>query len=146
MLPIIYELRKLEDLNFIVEEFCRDNLKIPALILLNGDLGAGKTTFTKALVHKLNPEIKVLSPTFSRIHEYENESYKIYHIDAYRVSPSIDELEELLENNNALLIIEWPEMIDNLQDIFCYFGANIFNLEFALKKDDHRTLIINKIE
>jgi tRNA threonylcarbamoyladenosine biosynthesis protein TsaE len=88
-------------------------LAAPALVMLIGDLGAGKTTFTKGIVEGLGvaPKEEVLSPTFSLIHEYDGDP-KVYHIDLYRLD-RVPELETLgledLWEQDAIVIIEWGE-------------------------------------
>ena len=88
-------------------------LKPPALILLIGDLGAGKTTLAKGIVEALGAAAKedVLSPTFSLIHEYGGNP-KVYHVDLYRLD-RVPELETLgLEDlwaQDAVVIVEWGE-------------------------------------
>ncbi len=85
----------------------------PQLVLLIGDLGAGKTTLTKGLISGLGAGSmeEVLSPTFSLIHEYEGPP-KVYHIDLYRLD-RVPELETLglddLWDQNAIVLIEWGE-------------------------------------
>ena len=61
-------------------------LRAPVLVLLSGDLGAGKTTLTKGIVSGLGaaPEDEVLSPTFTLVHVYGEKS-KVYHADLYRI-------------------------------------------------------------
>ena len=93
------------------------------VILLNGDLGAGKTTFTKGLVAGLNGKKTVVSPTFTIMHAYDDTRLPVYHFDMYRIS-SEDELYELgLEDylyENGVCVIEWnkftrlPEKIINV--------------------------------
>ncbi len=83
-----------------------------------GDLGAGKTTFIKALCNELNVIDIVSSPTFSIINEYQNETgMTIYHMDFYRLE-KLDEAYEIgLEDyfeTNSYCFIEWPEKIDEL--------------------------------
>jgi len=83
-----------------------------------GDLGAGKTTFIKALCNELNVIDIVSSPSFSIINEYQNEQgMKIYHMDFYRIR-NLEEamqigLEDYFSTNNYCFI-EWPERIDEL--------------------------------
>lgn len=87
-------------------------IDIPALILLKGDLGTGKTLITKAAVSALGYQGDVTSPTFNLIQEYQAEA-EIIHMDLYRLESS----EELLEigfedylNREAIIFIEWPEL------------------------------------
>ena len=83
---------------------------------LKGDLGAGKTQFTKFLVKNLNGNIEdVVSPTFTILNEYNTEKFKIYHFDLYRLN-SIDELEEIgykdfFYDDNAITLVEWIDRI-----------------------------------
>ena len=91
----------------------------PAVILLEGELGAGKTCFVRGLCEGLGGDPRqVSSPTFSIMQEYEVVSAeRLVHIDAYRLSGE-DELatigwDELLEDTNAIIAIEWPSRIKN---------------------------------
>ncbi len=100
------------------------NLHPPALVLLKGDLGAGKTTLTKGIISGLGAarEEDVTSPTFNLVHEFRvsnpaasagnPRSFKVYHVDLYRIE-TFQGLESLgLEDalsEKAILIIEWPE-------------------------------------
>jgi tRNA threonylcarbamoyladenosine biosynthesis protein TsaE len=88
-------------------------IRAPQLVLLIGDLGAGKTTLAKGLIEGLGaarPD-DVLSPTFSLIHEYDGDP-KVYHIDLYRLD-TLPELDTLglddLWAENAVVLIEWGE-------------------------------------
>jgi len=90
-------------------------LKPPVLILLSGDLGAGKTTLTKGIVSGLGAaeEDQVTSPTFTLVHKYDHESV-VYHVDLYRVGDFHDletlGLEDFL-TERAIVIVEWPEKL-----------------------------------
>ena len=87
-------------------------------IFLYGELGSGKTTFVRSLIHQLQKKnrikkTEVVSPTFSLLHEYEIKNLKVMHYDLYRLKKS-KELEKLgifQENDNVITIIEWPEII-----------------------------------
>ena len=80
------------------------------VIILNGDLGAGKTTFTKGLVKGLGGNKTVVSPTFTIMHSYDDTRIPVYHFDMYRIADE-DELYELgLEEylyENGVAVIEW---------------------------------------
>src|SRR5437867_11279598 len=86
----------------------------PKLVLLRGDLGAGKTTLVKGIAQgfRAASEEEVTSPTFTLVHEYRGPSATLYHIDLYRVDTP-RELETLglddLMGGNSVLLIEWGE-------------------------------------
>jgi tRNA threonylcarbamoyladenosine biosynthesis protein TsaE len=86
----------------------------PKLVLLRGDLGAGKTTLVKgiAAAFEAAAEEDVTSPTFTLIHEYRGPRANLYHIDLYRIDTQ-RELDTLalddLRAENSILLIEWGE-------------------------------------
>jgi tRNA threonylcarbamoyladenosine biosynthesis protein TsaE len=89
----------------------------PKLVLLRGELGAGKTTLVKGIAegfHAASQE-NVTSPTFTLIHEYRSPGVNVYHIDLYRVDTP-RELETLglddLAGANSVLLIEWGEKFE----------------------------------
>lgn len=78
-------------------------------IILDGDLGAGKTTFTKGIGKALGIERVINSPTFTIVKAYSGNEYKLYHMDLYRldgVGEDFD-LEEYF-TNDSICIVEWP--------------------------------------
>lgn len=85
------------------------------LVLLQGDLGTGKTTLVKGIAEGLKAaaQEEVTSPTFTLIHEYHGPETNVYHIDLYRVEKrrELDTLgiDELLAEDGNLLLIEWGE-------------------------------------
>ena len=88
------------------------------VVLFNGLMGAGKTTFIKSLCKQLGVEDVTSSPTFSLVNEYEMpDGKRIYHFDLYRINSEIEALdmgiEEYLYSGNWCFI-EWPEKIPNL--------------------------------
>jgi tRNA threonylcarbamoyladenosine biosynthesis protein TsaE len=109
-------------------------LKGDELILLRGELGSGKTTFTRYLVSSIDPEAGeyVNSPTFSVMNEYETEKFKIYHIDLYRVK-SFD-ISDIL--GKGLVIVEWPDR--------CFEDLDIpeIVIDFSFKNYNERELSI----
>jgi len=92
----------------------------PKLVLLRGDLGAGKTTLVKgiAAAFEAAAEEDVTSPTFTLVHEYRGPRADLYHIDLYRVDTP-RELETLglddLRSERSVLLIEWGEKFARLQ-------------------------------
>lgn len=91
----------------------------PKLVLLRGDLGAGKTTLVKGIAAAFDAaaEEDVTSPTFTLVHEYRGPGAALYHIDLYRVDTA-RELETLglddLRSENSVLLIEWGEKFPRL--------------------------------
>ena len=83
------------------------------VLLLHGDLGAGKTTLTQGLAQGLDIEDRITSPTFSLLHEYEGR-LPLYHFDLYRLdAPYFSQLgfEEIWEDGHCVAVIEWPERL-----------------------------------
>jgi tRNA threonylcarbamoyladenosine biosynthesis protein TsaE len=90
------------------------SLKPPTMVVLRGDLGAGKTTIAKGIAEGFQAASReeVTSPTFTLVHEYRGPEVTVYHIDLYRVDTQ-RELETLglddLVADNSILLIEWGE-------------------------------------
>lgn len=100
---------------------------------LNGDLGAGKTTFTKYLAKFLNETNVINSPTFN-IMQVHN---KLIHIDAYNIRGNLEEFEDFFDDK--IVVIEWA---DNL--FLDYSNAIRINIFF--KKDNHREFEILEVK
>ena len=87
-------------------------------IFLYGELGSGKTTFVRSLIHQLQKKnnikkTEVVSPTFNILYEYEIKSLKIMHYDLYRLQKNKDlnKLGMFQENDTGIRIIEWPGIV-----------------------------------
>ena len=98
-----------------------DSLVAGDVVCLYGDLGAGKTTFTRYLVSALGSPAPVSSPTFTLIHEYSGGRFPIIHVDAYRLRGRRDDIEstglgEYLgqEEPVFIFIIEWPDKLGEM--------------------------------
>jgi tRNA threonylcarbamoyladenosine biosynthesis protein TsaE len=87
----------------------------PKLVLLRGDLGAGKTTMVKGIAAAFDAaeQEDVTSPTFTLIHEYRGPKVTVYHIDLYRIETERElatlGIDELLRDDRSLVVIEWGE-------------------------------------
>jgi tRNA threonylcarbamoyladenosine biosynthesis protein TsaE len=92
----------------------KDMLAPPKIVLLRGDLGAGKTTLVKGIAAAFDAaaEEDVTSPTFTLIHEYRGPQANLFHVDLYRIDTQ-RELDTLalddLRSENSILLIEWGE-------------------------------------
>jgi tRNA threonylcarbamoyladenosine biosynthesis protein TsaE len=92
----------------------------PKLVLLRGDLGAGKTTLVKgiAAAFEAAEEEDVTSPTFTLVHEYRGPRANLYHIDLYRIDTPREletlGLDDLRADGSGILLIEWGEKFPRL--------------------------------
>lgn len=94
-------------------------LPSPRLVILRGDLGAGKTTLVKGIAQSIgaNPD-EVTSPTFTLVHEYAGTKRKLYHLDLYRLGTDAELLalgiEEMEADPDALVLVEWGDKFPSL--------------------------------
>ena len=134
-----------------LKKFCEDvslYLKKGDIICLSGDLGSGKTTFSRYLIksiyqiqNKETPNI-IKSPSFPILLTYELNNFEIYHYDLYRVSRGSDliNLNIFEELNNSITLVEWPKTIlDDLQNY------NYFSINFDILDENTRSLTHNLI-
>ena len=112
-------IKSLEQLNSLSKKVA-DNIKEKDFIFLTGEIGVGKTTFTRYLINYLQKKegsntTEVLSPTFNLLYEYDLKKFKIMHYDLYRLKNKreLNTLGIFQENKNAIKIIEWPSLIKN---------------------------------
>lgn len=93
-------------------------LRAGDVICLRGDLGMGKTTWTRGLVRGLGSPAPVSSPTFTLLHEYMGGRLPAYHADAYRLRGPDDAqntgLDDYLSRADGVIVIEWPERIESV--------------------------------
>ncbi len=118
-----------------------ERLSPPKVVLLRGDLGAGKTTLVKGIAQAFDvaEEEDVTSPTFTLVHEYRGPRATLYHIDLYRIDTEREldtlGLEDMMDDNNILLI-EWGEKFPRF--------ANGRDVEIAIERisEDERKITI----
>ena len=110
--------------------------KFPNMVIcLNGDLGSGKTVFTKGFASAMAIE-EITSPTFNIIKEYVGE-LPLYHMDVYRTNGKVDDLgiEEYF-NKGGVTIIEWAEMIED------YLPKERLDITFKITGENTRVMVI----
>ena len=96
-----------------------DKLILPKIIGLSGPLGAGKTTIAKQIIKYYGSTEVVTSPTFNIVKQYSVGDLQIYHIDLYRLGSWSEffDLDLPLDSDNSLFIIEWINLIPNLNQL-----------------------------
>ena len=135
-------IKSLDHLKLISNKIA-DNVSEEDCIFLIGEIGVGKTTFTRNFINHLQKqegveETEVLSPTFNLLYEYDIKNLKVMHYDLYRIKSSkeLDQLGIFKENLSSIKIIECPELVE----------TNLANkLELYLKyynKENERELSI----
>ena len=105
------------------------------IICLEGDLGSGKTIFTKGFAQALGIEENITSPTFNIIKEYPNGEMPLYHMDVYRLDGKVDGigLEDYF-TKGGVVIIEWADMIRN------YLPEERLDIKFKIVDEETRIL------
>lgn len=123
------ELHRLEDWKIVVSKILP--LK-HSVLLLKGNLGAGKTTFTQFLLKELGLKDEVNSPTYAIVNEYQHPKGSIFHFDLYRLKSAQEVLQMGIEeylDNAYLSIIEWPEVFEEELKNWDYHELLIENFE-----------------
>lgn len=108
---ITHNAKETEDLGFRIGQLLN---KQEAIILMDGDLAAGKTTMTKGIARALGVKRVINSPTFTIMKQYQGEGINLNHLDLYRLSEvgSDFDLEEYI--NEGVSVIEWPFQVEDL--------------------------------
>lgn len=133
------ELHQLNEVLFLLN----NELSQTTVLLLEGDLGAGKTTLTKALLLQKGISKEVSSPTFNIVNTYiaENQT-KVHHFDLYRIK-HIEELDEIgfweYLDSGDLCVIEWPEMIEE------YLDVDYLKLQIKHSGEQQRQYLLTKL-
>ena len=128
----------------IISKKILSNLSNTDCIFLFGELGSGKTTFTRSLINELQKKNKinkteVLSPTFNLLYEYEIKSLKVMHYDLFRLEATkeVDQLGIFENKKNIITIVEWPEKIkkrvENRLEITFYYVIDEENRKLKIK-------------
>ncbi len=110
-------------------------------ICLYGDLGSGKTTFSKGIATGLGlDEKQIKSPTYTYVRSYKLKNKTFYHFDFYRIETIDDlmaeEIKEIFEAKNTFIVIEWPERIE------AYLPKKRLNIRFKYVSPTERSITI----
>lgn len=132
-----YEVHSLEGTWALAEDLAKE-LKPGDVVCLEGDLGAGKTTFTQGLASALEVSGRVTSPTFCLVQEHRGKNVLLVHMDLYRLASESDVLtigwEDYLDEG-AILVVEWPERAGSL------IPENAKHIVFThLEGEEHRRI------
>ena len=123
------------------EDFAK-NVSVPNIIVLSGDLGAGKTTFSKGFAKGLNINEIITSPTFALLNEYEGET-KLYHFDMYRLESAGEAIElgfdEYFKKNDGIILVEWAENVEGL------FSPPLTKITINKISDNQRKITVEEI-
>lgn len=126
----------------LMREILQSKDALPCAIELVGDVGAGKTTFTKGLARGLEITEEITSPTFTISKVYESSrGQKLVHYDFYRLeNPGImvEDLFENLQDPQTVTVIEWADTVSEI------LPANHLRLEILINDDGSRTLNLTK--
>ena len=130
---------------FDLGEKLGENLQGGEMILLSGGLGAGKTLFTKGILYALDFDIdEVTSPSFTLVNLYKAK-FDVYHIDFWRLDENSDVafavgLNEILEDETAIVIIEWAEHLKKFA-----FPEKTFRVKIEGDGDQPRKIVISQL-
>ena len=145
MNPILTFDTNLQGLDTFAKKLAAIN-KPSDIVLLQGELGTGKTTFARMLINALCHKMKIIpptsikSPTFPIMISYDLKEYELYHYDLYRLKKN-KELQELdiFENfKNNISIVEWPEILMKELE-----GENYYFINFSFVDSNTRNIQIN---
>ncbi|MBQ9503146.1 MAG: tRNA (adenosine(37)-N6)-threonylcarbamoyltransferase complex ATPase subunit type 1 TsaE [Lentisphaeria bacterium] len=117
------------------------NLAAGSIVLLRGDLGAGKTVFSRGFARGLGVTEVVSSPTYTIVQEYELPGGgRLYHLDLYRI-PGVDAalafgVDEFLDDPRGIALVEWPDRIEGI------LSRNAVNVRLEHLSDSERRITI----
>ncbi len=136
---------KTSEETFELGEKIGESLSGGEMILLKGTLGAGKTLLTKGIINSLGFDIdEVTSPSFTLVNLYQTDRFDVYHLDLWRIDEKSDAafavgLNEILEDETAVIIIEWAERLKNFA-----FTGKVFSVKLEGDGDDPRRISISE--
>lgn len=133
------KINSLEEISAVAEEFIRLAMQEDTVFAFNGQMGAGKTTFIKALCEALGVSEPVTSPTFAIVNEYRSDETGelIYHFDFYRIKKLEEAYDMGCEDyfySGAVCLIEWPELVEDL------LPGNTIWVDIKVNEDETRTI------
>lgn len=132
---------------FDLGEKIGESLRGGEMILLRGGLGAGKTLLTKGILYALDFDVdEVTSPSFTLVNLYKTDKFDVFHIDLWRIDENSDAgkavgLDEIIEDENAVTIIEWSERLRNFS-----FPESALEINISGDGDDARKITISNAE
>ena len=133
------ECHSVEETQKFASEFSK-TIEMGSIISLNGDLGAGKTTFAQGFARGMGVKQHVGSPTFKLVSEYPGEKMKLFHVDCYRLSGIEDFLnmggENLLIPESGVCLFEWASIIERV------LPDNTIIIDFIRFKDNSNKRLI----
>jgi tRNA threonylcarbamoyladenosine biosynthesis protein TsaE len=133
-------LNNLSDIDTIAKKFV-ENMGNRKVFAFYGEMGAGKTTFIKAICGALGVTETITSPTFAIVNEYEKEEGEpIFHFDFYRIK-DIDEAydfgyEDYFYSGN-ICFIEWPQLVEPL------LPENVVKVQIVIEDNEQRTILVD---
>ncbi len=141
------DVTKIEELQKFAAE-SQAEIAAPALVLLEGNLGAGKTTFVKHFGAEAGVLPRLIkSPTFSLINRYQGPDFTINHIDLYRLEhpdrSMLQEIRELLADSDAITFVEWGERLPDLTAEI--EQINVYKIKLTLEQASIRKLHFQKL-
>ena len=138
-------IKSLDHLKFISDKIA-DNVSGKDCIFLIGEIGVGKTTFTRNFINYLQKiegveETEVLSPTFNLLYEYDIKKFKVMHYDLYRIKKKkeLDQLGILKEDQDSIKIIEWPELVETN-----FTNRLELHLKYSIKKNERELSLVGQ--
>lgn len=132
-----FEVKSVEETWAVARRFAKD-LKPGDVVCLEGDLGAGKTTFTQALAAELGVQGRVTSPTFCIVQEHVGAGVFLVHMDLYRLHSEEDVeaigWEDYL-SRGAIMVVEWPERAGSL------IPQSAYHVDFRYREGEENRVI-----